>query len=107
MKKIAKILATIEKDKKAYYKSLEKAQRNNNITDWVIYFVELIIEAQKYAQELINFTLYKAKYLDRFKHKLNQRQLKVIHRMLSEGADGFEGGMNASNVGSYAYPMPA
>ena len=88
--------ATIEKDKKAYYKSLEKAQRNNNITDWVIYFVELIIEAQKYAQELINFTLYKAKYFDRFKHKLNQRQLKVIHRMLSEGADGFEGGMNAS-----------
>jgi Fic family protein len=88
--------AAIEKDKKAYYQALEKAQRSNEITDWVIYFVDLIVKAQEYAQELINFTLQKTKYFDRFKDQLNSRQLKVINRMLSEGVDGFEGGMNAA-----------
>lgn len=88
--------ATIEKDKKAYYQALEKGQRSNEITDWVFYFVELIVKAQADAKELINFTLQKSKYFDYFKDKLNTRQLKVINRMLKEGVDGFQGGMNAS-----------
>ena len=91
---------TIEAKKSAYYDALEKAQRSNEITPWVIYFVTTTLEAQIEAEEQIDFTLKKTKFFDRYKDKLSERQLKVIKRMLEEGPKGFEGGMNASKYGS-------
>ncbi|HVX52855.1 MAG TPA: Fic family protein [Chitinophagaceae bacterium] len=84
----------IESDKNAYYDALKAAQQKNEITDWVKYFVHVIYNAQIAAKELIDFTLKKVKFLDRYREKLNQRQLKVVLRML-ESPDGFEGGMTA------------
>jgi len=34
-------------------------------------------------------------FFDRFKNQLNERQTKVINRMLEEGPDQFVGGINA------------
>jgi len=87
---------TIETNKKAYYGSLEKAQKTNEITAWITYFVKLILAAQRQAQKQIEFTLSKAKYFDRFKDMLNDRQLKVINKMFGEGPKGFEGGITAA-----------
>jgi Uncharacterized conserved protein len=87
---------TIEAKKNNYYDTLEKAQKSNEITNWINYFVRTILEAQIEAEDQIDFTLQKAKYFDRFKNALNERQLKVIKRMLDEGPEGFKGGMNAS-----------
>jgi Fic family protein len=84
---------TIEADKKSYYHALETAQKKNDITDWLTYFVNVIYKAQVSAKTLIDFTLQKAKFLDLHKDQLNERQLKVILRML-ESPDGFESGMN-------------
>jgi len=84
----------IEEDKNAYYDALKAAQRTNNISMWLSYFVQVIYRAQLAAKELVNFTLKKVKLLDRCKGKLNDRQLKVLLRML-ESPDGFEGGMTA------------
>lgn len=53
------------------------------------------LEAQKQAREFINFILKKSKFFDRFKDSLNERQLKVIRRMLDAGPQGFQGGMSA------------
>ena len=86
---------SIEADKKAYYNALKAAQRTNEITDWVIYFVELCLDAQTEAERQIEFTLQKVQFLDRFKSDLNERQLKVIMRMLEEGPEGFKSGMSA------------
>ncbi|MEX0680300.1 MAG: Fic family protein [Balneolales bacterium] len=86
---------TIESNKKAYYSALQKGQRSNEITDWIHYFVDLVHKAQLRAEELIEFTLRKVKYFDRFDDLLNVRQKKVIRRMMDEGPEGFEGGMNA------------
>lgn len=86
---------TIEANKNAYYSSLEKAQRSNEITPWVDYFVETSLEAQTEAEIQIDFTLKKTRFFDRFKDQLNDRQLTVIKRMLEEGPKGFQGGMNA------------
>lgn len=91
---------TIEANKKLYYAALEQAQRSNEITNWIVYFVNTVIEAQKRAEENIDFILYKAQFFDRFKTSLNERQLKVVKRMLDEGPQGFEGGMNASKYAS-------
>ena len=86
---------TIEADKKSYYSALEKGQRSNEITHWIIYFVNTVLRAQLQAKELIEFTLKKAKFFVRFKEQLNERQLKVVKKMLEEPG-GFKGGMTAN-----------
>lgn len=87
---------TIERNKKEYYRQLEKAQRSNEISDWIKYFVSTVAEGQKFAQEIVDFTLLKSKYFDRYSKQLKTTQLKVIQRMLSEGPGGFKGGMTAT-----------
>jgi len=91
---------TIEANKKAYYDALELAQRSNEITRWITYFVGTVLTAQTEAEEQIDFTLKKAKFFDRYKDQLSERQLKVIRRMLEEGPKGFSGGMNATKYAS-------
>jgi len=92
--------ATIEAHKKDYYNALETAQKANDITQWVGYFVRMTLEAQSFAEEQINFTLKKTKFFDRFKDQFNERQLKVMKRVLEEGPAGFESGINAGKYGS-------
>jgi Fic family protein len=92
--------ATIEKNKKEYYKQLQEGQRSLNVTNWINYFVTTILEAQVYAEKQIQFTVNKASFFDAYKTKLNARQLKAIKKMLDEGADGFKGGMNATKYKS-------
>lgn len=92
---VISISYAIEANKKAYYQALSKAQKTLDITAWINYFVDMIAQAQKYAFERIDFSLKKGNFLEAHKSDLNKRQLKVVKRMLDEGPEGFEGGMNA------------
>lgn len=85
----------IEANKNAYYAALKSASRTNEITDWIVYFTDLLLSAQKQINMQIDFILRKANFFDKFKDILNDRELKVIKRMLHEGTKGFEGGMSA------------
>ncbi|GJM05390.1 MAG: cell division protein Fic [marine bacterium B5-7] len=87
----------IETKRKAYYAALKSAQRFNDITAWIKYFVGVCLDAQIQTEELIQFTLKKTRFFDHFKDRLNERQLRVVQRILKEGAEGFEGGMSAKN----------
>ena len=84
---------SIEKERKQYYKALKIAQRSNDITDWIVYFTNIIIKALDNSEELINFTLQKTRLFDYYKDKLNLRQLKGINKILDNGLVIFEGGM--------------
>ncbi|MDB4922521.1 Fic family protein [Mucilaginibacter sp.] len=86
---------TIEAKKNDYYSALEQAQKANEITPWISYFVDVIINAQQYTENHIDFTLKKTKFFVRFSGELNERQLKVIKRVLKEGPKGFERSINA------------
>ena len=86
---------SINANRKGYYKALQTAQRSNEITPWINYFVNVIYDAQRSAESEINFILKKTKFYRKFENQLNQRQLKVIDRMYQEGAEGFVGGMSA------------
>jgi len=86
---------TIEKEKTTYYEALKNAQRSNEITPWLQYFSEVARNAQLQAEEEIYFTIQKTHFFDQYKDQLNGRQIKVINRMLTEGAQGFKGGMSA------------
>lgn len=92
----------IEADRDAYYDALNFAQRTNEVAGWLKYFLTVCITAQKDAEAEVTFTLQKVKYFDTFKESLNDRQLRVIRRMLDEGPKGFEGGMSAGKYGSIA-----
>lgn len=92
---VMSLSSTIETHKKDYYNALKMAQRSNEITAWIDYFIETVLKAQEDTEKLVRFSLMKTKFFDRFKDQLNERQIKVIHRMLQEGPGGFAGGMTA------------
>ena len=93
---------SIESNKNNYYDALKAAKRSNEITDWINYFVKTVLDAQIDAEKKIEFTLKKTKFFDNHKNALNERQQKVLRRMLEEGHQGFEGGMNARKYVSIA-----
>jgi Fic family protein len=93
---------TIEQNKNEYYDALKEAQCSNEITSWIAYFSKMVLQAQTEAEEEIDFTLRKTKLFDRFETELNERQLKVIRRMLEEGPKGFTGDMSAKKYMSIA-----
>lgn len=88
---------TIERNRKDYYSALERNNKDNEITSWLIYFAEMIIEAQRNTLKRIEFIIEKTKLYDAIRGKLNERQSKAIDRMFREGADGFKGGLSAKN----------
>ncbi len=83
----------IEGNKTAYYTALKEAQRSLEITPWVNYFASVILEAQRDAKVMVQFTLKKTRFFDRYKYQLNERQSKAVTKMLEKGFEGFDGGM--------------
>ena len=86
---------TISNNKKVYYEALKKAQRTNEISEWIYYFIQTISEAQQQSKALIELSLKKARFFDQNRDSLNERQLKVIRKMFETFPDEFTGGMNA------------
>lgn len=84
----------IEADKANYYKQLKKAQKTLEVSDWIEWFCEVVIKAQRSFEDLITFSIKKARFFDKKQSELNTRQVKVIARMLEEGPH-FEGGMTS------------
>ncbi|GGN59177.1 cell division protein Fic [Novosphingobium indicum] len=87
----------IQRSRSAYYDALEAANKRNEITDWLTYFAQTVLDAQEHSLALIDFLLAKVKFYDRFRDQMNERQARVIARMFREGIDGFTGGLSAAN----------
>lgn len=88
---------TIQSNKAAYYDNLEKANKDNEVSGWLLYFANTICQAQAYAQSWVTFLIKKAKLYDAFQDQLNERQSKAIARILAAGPEGFEGGLSSKN----------
>lgn len=91
---VLSLSSAIEANKNTYYSALQEAQASNEVTPWICWFVEMVVEAQSEARAEIDFTINKARFFDRHDAALNERQRKVVARMLREGRTGFEGGMS-------------
>lgn len=85
----------IEVKRELYYDQLKQTQRSLQVDDWLRYFGDVVIKAQKKVEELIEFSLQKTKLFDSYSKELNEREMKALNRILDEGPAGFEGGMNA------------
>ena len=88
---------TIERARKAYYDALERNNKETEITDWLVYFAQTILDAQSNTNKRVDFYVAKAKFYERFRGKLNERQEKVVTRLFREGIHGFKGGLSAEN----------
>ena len=88
---------TIERKRKDYYAALERNNKENQITSWLMYFANTVLEAQNSTIARVDFYVAKAKLYERLRGQLNERQEKVIARMFREGIDGFKGGLSAEN----------
>lgn len=88
---------TIQKNKNSYYEALNQSSRDNEITAWLGYFADTVLQAQDTTQCMIDFLIQKTKLYDRVKSQLNERQEKALARIFHEGMDGFKGGLSAEN----------
>ncbi|MFM7090359.1 MAG: Fic family protein, partial [Bacteroidota bacterium] len=88
------ISKSIEENRSAYYIALQNAQQKLDLTKWIQWFASIIIFAQDDAEKTIQFTVKKVKFFDKCDKDFNERQRKVINRILEEGFNGFKGGMN-------------
>ncbi len=91
------ISQTINRARKSYYQMLEASNRQNEITEWLVYFAKTILDAQSQAQSMVDFIIAKTKFYDRLRGQFNERQDKAIARMMREGPEGFKGGLSAEN----------
>jgi Fic family protein len=86
---------TIQSHRKDYYKALELDSKKNEITHWLVYFAETILNAQNYSLNMVDFLIKKTKLYDRVRGQLNERQEKAVERLFREGLEGFKGGLSA------------
>ena len=85
-----------------YYNILEQTQSGDgDLTDWLKWFFNCMNEAIKNSNNLLKKILVKARFWKEFSTaQINERQIKVINKLLDAGKDGFEGGLkNKKYVG--------
>ena len=87
----------ISRKQRGYYHALEAANRSLEITPWLIWFAETVIEAQEISEQKLIRLIDKTKMFDRLRGRLNARQEKALLRLFRAEPDGFEGGLSAGN----------
>jgi len=88
--------AQIQREREGYYDILERTQRNElDVTEWLVWFLVQVEAAATAAEQTVANTLTKARFWLRHQATvLNERQRKVLNRLLDAGPGGFEGGIN-------------
>ena len=86
--------AQIRIERKDYYEILEKIQKGNlNITEWIKWFLNCLINALKSSQSVLIKVLFKANFWSNHaKIVINERQQKLLNKLL----EGFEGKLTSS-----------
>lgn len=86
--------AQIRIERKAYYEILEKTQKGNlNITAWIQWFLNCLINALQATEATLVKVLFKADFWAKHsKTLLNERQSKILNMLMDE----FEGNLTSS-----------
>ena len=93
----AKLADTIHRHRNAFCVALQLGSQSNGINAWLIWFADIVIEAQARTITRIRFLIDKTRLLDRLRGAINERQEKALLRIFREGPDGFAGGLSAGN----------
>ena len=65
------------------------------LTSWIIWHLNILNSAMKEALKNVEFFIFKTKFWDKHRDKaLNERQIKVLNKVLDIGNENFEGSLN-------------
>jgi len=94
--------AAIMARRKAYYDQLEQTQRGElDITRWLSWFLDTLEEALQQALLRVDRVLAKTRFWQKQAMTvLNERQVKVLNRLLDTAGEAFEQGITASKYQS-------
>lgn len=86
--------AQIRQERKGYYEILEKTQSGNlDITKWIKWFLQCLVNALKSNDASLRRVLFKADFWNRHAETpMNERQRNMINKLL----DGFDGKLTSS-----------
>ena len=86
--------AQIRTERKEYYRILEKTQKGGlDITEWILWYLNCLMNALKSAESVLTKVLQKADFWRNNSYIiLNERQRSMLSRLL----EGFEGKLNTS-----------
>ena len=86
--------AQIRVERREYYEILEKTQKGNlDISEWIKWFLNCLINALKSTDSLLVRVLFKADFWTKHsKILINERQKKLLNKLL----DGFDGKLTSS-----------
>ena len=85
----------IMEERNAYYDILEKCSHDGrNITEWLEWFLGCLIRAMEKSEAIIAKVLAKAGFWQTHSQTtMNERQRKVVNRLLDAGEGQFQGGL--------------
>ena len=98
--KLYSISTAISSDRKGYYDVLDKStnlflNKNFDLTPWIEWHLNILNDAMKQSLKNIEYLISKTKFWDiHRKQPLNERQIKVLNKILDMGNENFEGGLN-------------
>lgn len=94
----------IMEERNEYYDILEKCSKGkNDLTAWLLWFLGCADRAMQKSERIIGNVLAKADFWQRFSQTtLNERQRKVVNRLLDAGAGEFQGGLTTRKYVSLA-----
>ena len=86
--------AQIQKERKSYYSILERTQKGDlEITEWIVWFLDRLLQAVLSTQTGLDSILHKAKHWEALSSaSLSPRQRLMINKMM----DGFDGKLTTS-----------
>ena len=86
--------AQIRTERKEYYEILEKTQKGDlDITEWIKWFLNCLINSLKSTDSVLESVLFKANFWTKYsKTLINERQKKMLSKLL----DGFDGKLTSS-----------
>ncbi len=88
--------AQIMSRREDYYRILQETQQGDGeITSWMLWFLSCLQEAIHHSQKLVQKSVDSAVFWQRLaEHVINERQRKVILRLLEAEPEGFLGGLS-------------
>ena len=98
--KLYSISTAINSDRKGYYDILDQTtnlMKNKafNITSWIQWHLNSLKIAMQSGLRSIEYLVQKTKFWDKYReYALNERQIKVLNKILDMGSENFEGGIS-------------
>lgn len=89
------VSAEIMRNRNKYYNILEDVQRNRvDVTEWCLWFIKCITAAIEHSQDIIVNIFMRVDFWNQHAQtQLNNRQKKVLNRILEVGPGKFTGGL--------------